>query len=399
MTSITVIVPTFNRAAFLGEALTSLTGQTRQVDEIIVWDDGSTDDTEKVAKSMAGPIRYFRSENGGKARALNAAMREAGGDLIWICDDDDIAAPDAAERLAGMLERAPQAGVAGGSYRRFRDDSKTGQRVESGPGYWPDLSRGAVLRHLLEDIFLFQNATLVRRELYDRAGPFREELARSIDFDMIVRLALRAPVVMTEAVLFHQRKHDGARGPASARHAAARSEAVWKEADRAVFAPFRESIPLSLYAGLYDGDLAGRAGQLQRACVYARRTDWNAAMEDFEAAAALQPDTGLSEVERDICRRAMAGKHGVSEVLDVEMRGRLVQLARSGPVGAGTAAELARGIMWRAKVAARSGAVREAAEIARFVAALKLASRGRQASKSAPALSERDELPADCYLA
>lgn len=398
MTSITVIVPTFNRAAFLAEALSSLTGQTRQVDEIIVWDDGSTDGTTEVVQAAAGPIRYFRSENGGKARALNAAMREAAGDLIWICDDDDIAMPDAAERLAGLLERTPEAGLAGGAYRRFRDDPKTGIREERGPGYWPDLSRGAVLRHLLEDIFLFQNATLVRREVYDRAGPFREDLARSIDYDMVVRLALRAPVVMTDAVLFHQRKHDGARGPASARHAAARSEAVWKEADRAVFARFREAIPLSLYSGLFDGDVADRAGRLQRACVYARRTDWDSASEDFEAAAAMYPETELSPVEAETCRRAMAGKHGVAEALSADTRGRLGRLAKSGPAGAGIVSELARGVMWRARVALQTGAVREAARIARFVAALNFVGRGRHGSTAAPSLVERDALPAEYFL-
>src|SRR6056297_1463995 len=142
MTSITAIVPTYNRAAFLAETLASLAAQTRPVAEILVWDDGSTDGTEQAARAAPGPIRYFRSANGGKSRALNAAMAEARGDLIWICDDDELALPQAAETLAAMLEAAPEAGAAGGSYVRFRDDPVTGARSETGPGYWPDLSRG-----------------------------------------------------------------------------------------------------------------------------------------------------------------------------------------------------------------------------------------------------------------
>lgn len=399
MTSITVIIPTYSRSRLLWETLQSLDAQTRPVEEIIVWDDGSTDGTEEIVRSSPGPVRYFRSENGGKSRALNAALAEARGDMIWICDDDDLALPHAADTLSGILTRSPEAGVAAGSYRRFRDDPRTGERIESGPGYWPDLSEGSVLRHVLEDIFLFQNATLVRRELYDRAGPFREDLARSIDYDMLVRLALRAPVMVTEEPLFHQRKHDGDRGPAAARHVAAASEAVWKEADRAVFAPFRESIPLEVYTAFFEGELASRAGRLQRACVYARRTDWEAAIEDFDAAARMAPETVLSEVERAICRRAMAGKHGVAEALAPPMRRQLAWLGQSNSVGAEITAMLIRGVLWRGKAAAKQGRVREAAAVARFAVGLKAAERTAPELSDAPPMSERRAIPRAAYLA
>ena len=228
--TITAIVPTYNRAVYLAEALAAIAGQTRPVDEIIVWDDGSSDATETVARAAAGPVRYFKSANGGKSRALNAAMAEATGSLIWICDDDDIALPHAAETLGALLGAHPEAGVAGASYRRFQSDPESGTRIEQGPGYWPDLSQGSVLRHLLEDIFLFQNATLVRRSAYDAVGAFREDLPRSIDYDMIIRLALHTTVVMTQETVFLQRKHDGLRGPAAARHAADRSDEIWAAA-------------------------------------------------------------------------------------------------------------------------------------------------------------------------
>ena len=259
--------------------------------------------------------------------------------------------------LRGMLAAAPAAGAAAGSYVRFHDDPATGERIETGPGYWPDLSNGSVLRHLLEDIYLFQNGTLVRRALYDRVGPFREDLARSIDYDMAVRLALNAPIVVTEERLFRQRKHDGVRGPAAARHPHSSVDAVWKAADLVVFAHFRESIPLRVYSSLFDGPMAARAGRLQRACVYARRTDWAAAAEDFEAAAAMHPETALCLVERAICRRAMAGKHGVAEAMEPGMRRRLAGLARSSPSGAEITASLARGILWRGRAALGDAAV------------------------------------------
>ncbi|EYD70356.1 glycosyltransferase family 2 protein [Limimaricola hongkongensis] len=389
--TITAIVPTYNRAALLGEALDALLAQSRPVAEIIVWDDGSTDATESVARARAGPVRYFHGANGGKSRALNAAMARARGDYVWICDDDDIALPRAAEMLAEPLDRCAGIGVSAASYRRFRTEG--GQRIESGPGYWPDLRQGSVLRHLLEDIFLFQNATLARRGCYAEVGPFREDLSRSIDYDMIVRLAARYPVHVTEKPVFLQRKHDGDRGPAAARHAAARSDEVWKAADRAVFAPFRQSLPLALYEAMYGGAAPGarrRAALLQRGCVYARRTDWDSALEDFAQAAAILPDTALSRTERAICLRAMAGKHGCAEALAPPIRARLARLGRQGPAGAAIARGLLRGLVWRLRHAVRA---RDAQMVLRLVAGFARigAASWRPAGATWPALTERRE--------
>ncbi|MEO1681222.1 MAG: glycosyltransferase family 2 protein [Pseudomonadota bacterium] len=398
--TITAIVPTYNRAGFLAEALAALASQTRPVTEILVWDDGSTDGTETVARTGPGPVRYFRSENGGKSRALNAALREARGDYIWICDDDDLALPDAAERLAGPLDADSTTGVSGASYRRFRTDSVTGGRIESGPGYWPDLGAGSILRHLLEDIFLFQNATLVRRSCYAAVGPFREDLARSIDYDMVVRLAARFPIAMREDVVFLQRKHDGVRGPAVARHAADLSDAVWKDADREIFAAFRAALPLALYEAMYDGpDLQAvrRAALLQRACIYARRTDWGAALEDFSAAAKICPETRLSRTEQAICRRAMAGKHGCDEALLPAVREDLRTLGNGSAAGAGVVRALLRGLVWRARAAIRGGEVVRIGQLARAGLALGPAARPRGAAPAMPEQAERRILPPTAY--
>ncbi|MEL6265289.1 MAG: glycosyltransferase, partial [Pseudomonadota bacterium] len=300
MTTISAIVPTFQRAGLLVEALRSLFAQDRPVHEIVVWDDGSTDDTGAAVEGLKAeapvPLRYFRAENAGKSRALNRAMAETTGEAIWICDDDDRCRPGAARLLAAALETAP---VAGGSYRRFGLDQETGAAVDADPGYWPDLAEGSMLRHLLEDIFIFQNATLATRQAYDRVGPFREDLPRSIDYDMIVRLAARFPVAFVDAVLFDQRKHDGARGAQAARHAARDSETVWLANDQAVFLGFRETLPLGLYEAMFETAepaLASRAALIQRGAVHARRGLWALALEDIEAAAAMTDAGPLSRV-------------------------------------------------------------------------------------------------------
>ncbi|MCV6586989.1 MAG: glycosyltransferase [Marinibacterium sp.] len=392
-------MPTFNRSAFLDEALTALRRQDRPLSQIIVWDDGSVDDTGTVACRHAAesdvPILYQRAENGGKSRALNRSLELATGDYIWICDDDDVSLPGAARLMADALDRTG-AGMAAGRHLRFSDDPASGARVLGDTGYWPDLSRGSVLRHLLEDIFFFQNATLVRRGLYDQVGPFREDLKRSIDYEMLVRLAARAPVAMLDDVLFHQRKHDGARGPAGAQHGVAQSEQVWLENDRAIFAGFRNMLPLTLYGAFFSGGseaLRHRAALLQRACVYARRCDWDAAIADLAAAAHIEAGP-LDPVELGILRRAMSGKHGAADAFRGPVRRQiLTDLARTGPYGRQIARGLARGAKWRLRAALQRRDLGEALRVARFA----LHGSGRPDAAAGPGLTENRTLPQEAY--
>ena len=413
-TTVTAIIPTYNRAAYLGECLDALAVQTRPVDEIIVWDDGSTDETAEIVRrrnavfenarpagnatgplqSGAGTIRYFRSGNGGKSRALNQALKCARGDYIWICDDDDLALPDATARLGGCLDSNLDLVAAAGSYRRFAIDPTSGARTEEGPGYWPDLSSGSVFRHLLEDMFTFQNATFVRRSAFEQAGPFREDLPRSIDYDMILRLAAIGPIAILNVPVFLQRQHGGDRGPAGRRHSATESAGIWQDNDRAIFDRFFDAIPLSSYEDMFEGAdaaLVRRAARLQRACVYARHGDWDAAITDMQDAAELLPRQRLNEIERSICRRAMAGKFATDAPVPQGLRRKLTVFARTSPAAADIAKELARGIVWRVKRGLQQKRPARAAEIACFAGLLWLSAR-RKARREPGPLTERRDL-------
>lgn len=327
-------------------------------------------------------------------------MAKAQGEYIWICDDDDLALPHAADTLAGMLDADDGLVAAGGSYRRFGVDPKTKQQLEFGPGYWPDLSVGTPLRHILEDLFLFQNGTMVRRRTYDRVGAFREDLGRSIDYDMMVRIACAGPVKITDDPVYLQRKHTGERGPATARRAAKDSEEVWKTADIVIFTPFRESIPLSMYEGMYraeDPKVVRRAALLQRACVYARRTDWEMAVRDFADAAKLAPAYRLSETEREICMRAMGGKHGSKEAYASDIRKSLREVAGMSAAGRSIARSLSRGIAWRGKRAVGGGRFGEAGAVAAFMSALSVASSTHGRGDLPGPVHENSALPEQAY--
>ena len=146
--TISALVPTYQRSGFLAEALEALIGQTRSLHQIIVWDDGSTDATPEVARAaMAaapGRVSSHRDANGGKSRALNRAMAHATGDYIWVCDDDDLALPDAAARLGSVLDTT-DADLSGGPHLRFSEPQGGAGRTVVDAGYWPDLERGSVM--------------------------------------------------------------------------------------------------------------------------------------------------------------------------------------------------------------------------------------------------------------
>jgi glycosyltransferase involved in cell wall biosynthesis len=398
---ISAIVPTYQRSHYLAETLDALISQTRPLHQIIIWDDGSTDSTNGVARAaiQAAPsvVSYHHDVNGGKSRALNKAMAHATGDYIWICDDDDLSLPDAAERLGGVLDTTA-VDLSGAPHLRFSTPQDGGDRVVVDAGYWPDLKQGSVLRHTLEDMFFFQNGSLVRRAAFDRVGPFREDLARSIDLDMTVRLLARGPAHILDDPVFLQRKHDGARGPAAARHAAARSEEVWRDADRGIFQALRDVLPLSLYGAMFAGDdpkLVHRAALIQRATVYARRCDWTAALTDFAAAADHCPNEPLTRLEWDIAIRAMAGKHGAADAFTPPTRAGLREIARKGPAAQAITRGLARGARWRLRAALQDRETASAAKIAGFIAAFGI--RTQSAPVADSRLRERTILPPQAY--
>ncbi|MEM6584696.1 MAG: glycosyltransferase family A protein [Pseudomonadota bacterium] len=346
MTRISFLLPTFNRAPLIAQAVRAITSQMAPQDELIIINDGCTDDTLAVLAAMTERFTLLNQENAGKSVALNHAMTKASGEFVWVCDDDDILSEGAVDTLLRLLED-PQVGWAFGHYTRFRDVG--GELTDLGLAHWPDLSQGSVLRHTLEDAFVMQNGALVRRKLYDQVGPFDDTLLRSLDYDMFVRLALAAPAAHTTAVVFKQRKHPGARGPASVQHAADEANNVWSRWDRTIFEKQRGRLTEDLFASFFESSVseaAKRAGLLQRAAVMARHDLFEDAFDDWASASQVL-DSPLHPLEWEICRRAMAGRHGFSGALTSDSRGRFHQLMAQGGVGKSIVEALLDGLIWR----------------------------------------------------
>jgi hypothetical protein len=294
---VTVLVPTYNRADYLPEALASLLAQDREPAEIVVIDDGSeTDAAEQVVKSFGGRVGYLRQENMGKSAALNLGLASTRQPFVWVFDDDDIAEPDALSSLYAALEANPDAGFAYGLCDKFTG-AWPAPVSEANTAYWSDNRRALYVR-LLEDFFMWQGAMLVRRSAYDAAGPFDVRMARSQDYEMNLRLTRRFIGAGVPKVMFHQRHHDGVRGPRAAQVKADAVESAWRRYNQLIFSEIHVSHDLDeFHADPAHGEAGDRrriTALIQRGCIMARRGLWPQATRDFDEAAALCGGGALS---------------------------------------------------------------------------------------------------------
>jgi len=300
MQDVTAIVPTFNRARFLGECLDALIGQTAPPRQIIVVDDGSTDDTARVVAGFGDRVDYLRKENGGKSSALNLALAQATGAAIWIFDDDDIADPDALRRLSGALAADPGAGFAFGNHDNFRVDEDG--RLSFIPVSPARFDLDDLHLAVLERCFIFQPALLVRRRCYDAVGPFDTGLPRAQDYEMLLRLTRHARGVHVPHILFHQRQHDHVRGPATL---AIPGGEIWEKQkyfDALVLEKAHREEDLTDYLPRAARGTATPApgdrvrALLRRAAVMARKKLWRLAGEDIDAAGMLAARHGIRAI-------------------------------------------------------------------------------------------------------
>src|SRR5947199_6506358 len=103
--TVSVIIPTYNRAALVDQAIDSVLSQTRAPTQIIVVDDGSTDQTAQLLDTYGSAITVITQRNAGPAAARNTGLRAATGDLVALLDSDDKLTPNSIERRAQVLEQ------------------------------------------------------------------------------------------------------------------------------------------------------------------------------------------------------------------------------------------------------------------------------------------------------
>jgi hypothetical protein len=210
-----ILIPTFNRAQLLGQAVDSALAQTHSDREIVVIDDGSTDRTAEVVSSYGQQIRYLRKDNNGKPAALNLGIRASNGEVIIVLDDDDFFPPWALARHAEALERNPAAEFSYGRFVRFRGNTPPPLSELQDMEVVPLSDPRRLVVKLMENCFLPNPSWAVRKSAQLKAGQYNERLHFSQDYDMILRLARKNEGAFVDEVVLFQRKHFARRGPIS----------------------------------------------------------------------------------------------------------------------------------------------------------------------------------------
>lgn len=210
---ISVIIPTYNRAALTAAAIESALAQTRPPEEIIVIDDGSTDDTEPVLQHRFGErIRYVRQPNQGPSAARNHGMRLAREDWIAFLDSDDLWRPGKLELQHAFLTKNPSvdfvfsdlwvADEAGGGIeiqdRRFHERLSQQQNQLSG-----------MVDLLITQSFTITTTLMFRKQCWAACGPFDESMRLCEDLDLWLRAAAQFTWGFIPEPLAERRRHEG----------------------------------------------------------------------------------------------------------------------------------------------------------------------------------------------
>ncbi len=195
-----IIIPNYNHAQYVGEAIQSVLDQNYRDFEIIVVDDGSIDASREVIAGFGNQVRYIWQENQGLSAARNTGIRAAEGAYIGLLDADDMYEPAFLSTLVSILEDNDDAAGVYCGYQFV--DHLNHPLPQKETRLFPDEQ---LFQALVDSNFLVPESMLVRRSYYESVGPFDETLRALEDWDMWLRLANRYKIIGTDQVLTRHR--------------------------------------------------------------------------------------------------------------------------------------------------------------------------------------------------
>lgn len=199
---VTVVIPCYNQARFLGEAIESVARQSHLHREVIIIDDGSTDDTALVAARYAD-VQLLRQANRGLAAARNRGLSAARGAYVVFLDADDRLLPRALECGLRRLAAQPDAAFAYGLYLSISADG-----TPISYSHRPCVEKEHYLYLLQANYIGMHAAVTYKREALDAVGGFNERLAACEDYDLYLRITRRFPICCYPEVVAEYRQHD-----------------------------------------------------------------------------------------------------------------------------------------------------------------------------------------------
>jgi glycosyltransferase involved in cell wall biosynthesis len=236
--TVSVVIPTYNRADRLSDTVDSVLAQTLPPAEILIVDDGSKDDTAAVCRRFPAPVRYLHRENGGSAAARNTGMRAARGDYIAFLDADDVWEPtklevqlalhaahpeigwsatnhyttDRANRplpgTQGFARDLPAFGAAGLSPEAFFALAMARSEIDAA-GSRHTVYTGDAFDLNFYGNFVYPSCAVLHRSVMDRAGVFDETLRCAVDTEYFHRVSAVAKLGIVMTPLFRWRRGEG----------------------------------------------------------------------------------------------------------------------------------------------------------------------------------------------
>lgn len=207
--AVSVVIATYNRANYLAGTIDSVLGQSFQKFELILVDDGSTDETRRIVAPYGSRVRYLYQENRGPSAARNLGARNASAGWISIQDSDDLCLPNHLETLYGYADKHPESGMvfANGSY--LGGPAHNRETIIPAAKSRRLADEGVRLEDLFDKSIVRLQAALISKRCYDDVGGHDESLRISMDLDLTFRLISRYPVAYLDEVVFSYRRHSG----------------------------------------------------------------------------------------------------------------------------------------------------------------------------------------------
>lgn len=183
MPKVSFVIPTYNHARYLPNALESVINQSYPNMEVFVIDDGSTDETAKLVKSYRSKINYIYKANGGTPSALNLGLSLVTGEYVCWLSADDALIGEKVSKQVGLMERDPSLGF---SYTSFTViDAKGTKQYDVNSAYYPD--KQEMVRKLMEGCFINGSSVMMRSSALKVTGYFDESLPQAHDYDLWFR--------------------------------------------------------------------------------------------------------------------------------------------------------------------------------------------------------------------
>jgi len=192
MLSITVIIPSFNRAYCIERALDSVLKQSYLPDSIIVIDDGSTDDTERLVKIKYPQVEYYKQDNAGVSAARNLGINRSSTDWIALLDSDDEWLSDKLEKQVEILRENPESKLCHTEEIWIRNGKRVNQMNKH------QKSGGWIFEKCLPLCAISPSSVLMHKSLFDEKGLFREDLPACEDYDLWLKICASYPVLYLE---------------------------------------------------------------------------------------------------------------------------------------------------------------------------------------------------------